>query len=194
MNKIKTFLTAMAVALLAATGWAQTNAPATNSILGTLWGDISTGIGSVSNYAVAPYLTYAPSAPKKVGGGVLAIYNLSKYVGAGVGVDYLGQFSLVSGNVQLQVPTHPLSFISTNSFLANLTLIPFVLGGIATPMSGAGTANGGLASVEAVGGDVDFLQFWGGNFGVGAALANWTGAGEYSGKHDEFFVKWSKGF
>jgi len=58
----------------------------------------TSGLATATNYAMEPYLTYAPNAPSgnRVGGGALMIYNVRAFTGAGLGVDYLGRFSLVS--------------------------------------------------------------------------------------------------
>ena len=45
-----------------------------------------------TNIAVVPYATYAPSAPHKWGGGILTLWNITPYLGAGMGMDYLGCF------------------------------------------------------------------------------------------------------
>ena len=164
----------------------NTNTYAQLSGLSAIWQDVK----GATNYAIAPYLTYAPKAPTKFGGGILGIYNVNNYVGAAIGLDWLGGFSLVSGNIELKLPVKPLA----NYGYTNLIATPFAIGGIATPYSGAGQANGSLASIEGVGASVDFAHLWGGTFGVGGALVNWTSSGAYSGKHYQAFVKWSRGF
>ena len=81
-----------------------------------LWSAIgSSDILQATNYSVAPYLTYAPQAKDKVGGGFLAVYDVPQLtgtlggIGTALGMDWLGQWSLVSANVTLYVPTHPLA-------------------------------------------------------------------------------------
>src|ERR1035437_3494061 len=155
-----------------------------SSGLSLLWNDVK----SATNYAIAPYLTYANKAPTKIGGGILAIYNVNNYVGAGMGVDWLGGFRMVNGNIQLKVDTKPLSFIGWT----NIVVTPFVLVGIGTPFSNTG--GGGVSTIEDVGAYVQFGHFLGGRFLVGAAYGQWTGVGPYSVQRDHGFLGWKKGF
>ena len=150
------------------------------------------GLATATNYAVEPYLTYAPNAPSgnRIGGGTLLVYNVSQFVGAGLGVDYLGQFSLVSANVTLRVPTHPFTFTGV-SWATNLAVVPFALAGVGTPLSGAGS---GAIAVTDAGAYVSFGHLWGGKFNTGACYGRWDNAGAYSGPRGHFFVGWSKGF
>jgi hypothetical protein len=151
-----------------------------------------------TNIAVVPYATYAPDAPTKFGGGVMALYNLSQYLGAGVGLDYLGSFTLVAADVELQLPTHPLSPLGLTNFL----FTPFTLGGVGTPIGGAGSANGGLSTAVVVGGAFDPWTLFnakspdilGGKIAVGGAYGNRFNAGDYSGKFFNFFIGWRKDF
>ena len=49
----------------------------TNGI-GAIWQGIeNSGLLSATNYSFEPYYTYAPSAPKHNGGGILAVYNVA---------------------------------------------------------------------------------------------------------------------
>ena len=104
------------VAFLATSATAQTNtAPPDSSMLKQTLDSLSLAkISSISNWAVEPYLTYAPSLKSgyKYGGGVLAIYNLNNYMGGAVGIDYLGQFSLLSANLTLKYPIKIGQFVS----------------------------------------------------------------------------------
>lgn len=152
--------------------------------------DISTGLGNVTNWAVAPYFTYAPDAPTKYGGGILALYNVNQNVGVGTGVDWLGSFSLVSANVTLRLPTRPLTFMGFSNFVAT----PFVLAGVGTPFGGAGGNNGAVSTIEGAGMNFDVAKIKGWNFGFGYAYDNWTSVGAFSGRHHQGFVKLSKGF
>lgn len=162
-----------------------------------------------TNYAFAPYLTYAPSAPagNRIGGGVLAIYNVpslnttyaatngSAGFGAALGVDYLGQFSLVSGNATIHIDTHPLAHIAILGFLPdsikNVTVTQFALAGLGQPMSGGGA---GAATIWDIGEVAKFGHWLGGNFGVGFTWGEWMNAGAYSGHRYHVFVEWQKGF
>jgi hypothetical protein len=166
----------------------STNGSALSLAASTLWANVK----SATNYAIAPYATYAPKAPTKWGGGVLAIYNVSQYFGGGAGIDWLGGFNLVSGDIQLKLPTHPLSALGGN--WATFEATPFVIGGIGTPFSGAGTANGGISTIEDVGLQFKFGHLWGGQFGVEGTYGKWQGAGPYDVARYHAAVSWQKGF
>lgn len=152
----------------------------------------SSGLTTATNYAMEPYLTYAPSAPSgnQVGGGVLTAYNVSTYIGTGLAVDYLGQFSLVSAQVQLRVPTHPFAFTGM-AWATNLVVAPFAIVGVGTGLSGS---TGNAIAVTDAGAYVEFGHWWGGRFNTGAAIGKWSNAGDYSGTRYHFFLGWSKGF
>lgn len=193
MNKYKvTLLLAVSLSVGAS---AQTNTPPapeqTPSNAFSL-GSAFEPLTHASNYVIAPYFTYAPDAPQKYGGGVLAVYNINNYVGAGVGLDWLGQFNMVSGNVQLKLPTHPLAF--AGGAWTNVTATPFAIGAIATPLGGAGSDNRSAATIAGAGAAVGVADWLGGKIDIGYGWVNWTGAGDYSGNHHEFFLAWHKPF
>lgn len=205
-NKIKLIAAALTVSLLTSAATAQTvittstNGVVTTNSTPTISGGLSeiydalesSGLTTATNYAIEPYLTYAPSAPSgnQVGGGVLAVYNVSTYIGTGLGVDYLGQFSLVSAQVQLKVPTHPFAFTGS-SWGTNLVVAPFALVGVGTGLSGV---TGNAIAITDAGAYVEFGHLWGGRFNTGAAIGKWSNAGNYSGTRYHFFLGWSKGF
>ena len=166
----------------------STNGNAFSQAASALWNNLK----SATNYAVAPYATYAPKAPTKFGGGALVIYNVNQYVGAGAGIDWLGQFNLFSGNLELKLPTHPFKTLGGN--LATLEVTPFVLGGIGTPTAGAGNANGGLSTIRDIGLQLKFGHLWGGQFSAGGTYGSWSGAGLYDVVRYHGFVAWQKGF
>ena len=154
-----------------------------------------------TNWAIAPYATYAPSAADKIGGGVLAIYNVPQLsgslgsIGTALGADWLGDWSLVSGNITLQIPTHPLAHLGIlqgiiPASLTNTLAYPFALAGIGTPMSGSGSA----ATIWDVGYQIRFGHWLGGNFGTGVTWGEWMNAGKESGHRYHFFLSYQKGF
>lgn len=147
-------------------------------------------IAKATNWTVAPYLSLKLDGATKneVGGGLLVGYNFSKNVGAFAAADYLGQWSLFSGQMQIKVPIHPLAAFP------ELVVEPFVFAGIGTSASGAGSDNGGASVVSGFGGRVGLGHVWGGNIGAGLAAENVTGAGIYSGWRGNLFVGWNKGF
>lgn len=173
---------------------AQTNAPG-SGIFGRLGSELdNSGLLSASNYSVSPYGTFARSAPKgqRWGGGILAVYNVNANVGMGLGVDYLGRFSMVSGNATLQLPIHPLqSFSVLPEVLRTVEVDPFVLAGVGRPMSGASTD---VALIQDTGAYVKFGHWLGGRFAAGYAHGRWDNAGVYSGQRDHVFTTWMHGF
>lgn len=172
MQPIKRSLILLAVAAFAVTGFAQTStntpappiSPATNSI--NFWQGLeifgsTLGSSMPTNFVVSPYMSYAPSLKQKVGGGIFAGWNISQNVGVGAAFDYAGgQATMFSGQVTLKVPTRPLTFLSSS--LSNVVVTPYALGGIGTPISGVGDANGSLAAIAGAGAAVDFCEVLGG--------------------------------
>jgi hypothetical protein len=199
MKLVSKLLIALALSSVVLTARAQANVPAVPNLLTNqdtltqVYTALETsGIFSSTNYSVDPYLTYAPKAPKgdKVGGGILAIYNVNNYVGAALGLDYLGQFRLVSGNATLKLPVKLSNYISA-SWATNITVTPFVLAGVGAD---SGTSGSGLAIIADAGGAIEFGHLWGGQFNVGASYGTWIDAGPYSGPRFHIFAGWSHGF
>lgn len=190
MNKIKSII---GLALCASALTSPIHAQEQNSSE-RLW-NFFQPLTQATNWAAVPYLTYAPDiqSDHKVGGGLLALYNVNEYVGAGLGLDWLGQFNLVSGNVTLRLPVHPLAFIGSE-WAKNFTVTPFGIGGIATPLGGAGEDNGRAAGIFGGGASFEVLKLAGGQVSTGAAVVNWTEAGDYSGNHYQIFLSWNKDF
>jgi hypothetical protein len=184
--------TAQAQATNAPASSPATNAPSIAGGLSQIYDAFAaSGLSTATNYAFEPYLTYAPDAPahNRVGAGALVVYNVSHFLGAGLGVDYLGQFSLVSANVTLRLPTHPLNFLGGS--WTNVALTPFALAGVGTPLSGTSS---GFAAVTDAGAYISFGHLWRGKFNTGACYGRWDNAGAYSGPRYHFFIGWSKGF
>lgn len=171
---------------------AQTNTPPpTPDTIGGKIDAITGGLSVLTNWSAYPYFTYAPDSPKKYGGGILAIYNVNNNFGAGLGVDELGgKFNMISGDVTLKIPTHPLAFLGATNFSA----IPFGIAGIGTPLSGAGTANGNISTIAGAGVAFDIFQWKGFQASVGYEYSIWTGASDFSGAHHHIFLGVRKGF
>ena len=152
-------------------------------------------LASATNWGVVPYASIGAdkSNKGKVGGGILTLYNFNQFVGAGVGLDYLGQLTLVSGNVELQLPLQPFLFISTNGFFANFTMTPFVYSGIGTSISG--TSGSAVSTHEGEGVNFDVLNLGSGwKIGGGVAFIERQNAGKYSGNYVNPFLAFRKGF
>ena len=195
---MKTKLIAILVSILPLFIQAQEPAPSGSGIWGAFQEIKSAaqngGLLDATNYAFEPYATYAPkndSHAALIGGGALIAYNVNNYVGVGLGVDYLGDFSLVSANLTLKLPTHPLSSFVSSGWLHDLTFTPFVLGGTGKPLSGTSSS---VAVINDLGAFIEVGHLWGGRFNVGACYGSWENAGKYSGTRYHAFVGWSKGF
>jgi hypothetical protein len=187
----------LAIAANAQTTNVSNQLPTISGALSDLWSAVSTsGLSTATNYAVEPYITYAPQAPKgsQVGGGVFVAYNINQFVGAGIGVDFLGQFSLVSANIQLKAPIQVGQYIPSSwTFLGaatNAVITPIVIGGLA---KGLGGTSAGAIAVTDAGAYVSFGHLMGGKFTVGGAYGRWDNAGVYSGPRYHFFAGWSVG-
>jgi len=164
----------------------------------------NSSILQATNYAVALYGTYAPSAATKEGGGVLAVYNIPSLtsvstngamgVGMALGFDWLGGWSLVSGNVTVKADTHPLAHLGVLSFLPdtikNVTATPIAIAGIGQPM---GSGSVGAATLWDIGYGVRFGHWLGGQFGAGFTWGEWMNAGTASGHRYHIFINWSTG-
>lgn len=199
------FLCILASLLFTPSARAQINASnivnqvTTNATQATALDNAITALGfGITNYTVDPYVTYAPNAPTKIGGGILGIYNFNQNAGAGIGLDWLGQFSLVSGNLTLKAPFHVATVfpsLTSASWYQNLVVTPFVLGGVGTPYSGNGHFNGSPMVISDVGGAVQFGHFLGGRFDAGGAWGKWIGSGPYGNiTRYHFFVGFTHGF
>ncbi|MDE2098685.1 MAG: hypothetical protein KGL39_15635 [Patescibacteria group bacterium] len=195
MKTLKLLILALSLATITARAQINTSnlvlSLTTNTVQQTAIDRGLAAIGAgISSYSIDPYFTYAPSAPTKFGGGLLGLYNFNNYAAAGLGLDWLGQFSLVSGDLQLQAPFH-LSSVAT--FLANTNnpswvlaighteIVPFALGGLGTPYSGNGHFNGSAMVIGDVGGAIKFGHLWGGEFDLGVCWGKWQGSGPYGG-------------
>lgn len=152
----------------------------------------TSGIFDSTNYSVDPYITYAPHAPQgdKIGGGILAIYNVNNYVGLALGADYLGQFSLVSGNATIKMPINVGNYLGA-SWATNFTVSPFVLAGVGKPTGGSSSD---VAIIADIGVATEFGHLWGGRFNAGVSYGTWIDAGVYSGIRYHVFAGWSHGF
>lgn len=140
------------ILFLAVCAHAQTNAAPTNAIPDSALAMLTTSsplrsaveqdlksVFAATNWVIAPYATYGLDGAEKgkVGGGVLVGYDFTENVGAFFAGDYLGKFSLFSGQLQLKLPIHP--FTS----LTNFVVEPNVFTGIG--LNGEIVAGGGAA-------------------------------------------------
>lgn len=152
-------------------------------------------LGSSTNWG---FVGYGTLGDKKVngqqayGGGLLGIYSLNNFIGLGGGVDELtglsgaSQTTIISANVQLQMPLRPLTLFSTNSFAQSFAITPFLYSGLGTPIGGA--LNQSAISHEGEGINVDLFKFSNWQFGVGFAYIERQNAGAYSGNYKNIFL------
>jgi hypothetical protein len=215
--KIKTFLILLAVgialALAARSAKAQTNSTTMPPVNITAQLGISgaaqqfidavsnSGLFTATNWDYAPYATYSANAKDHFGGGVLASYNFPSLssslggVGACIGADWMGSWSLISGNVTLKTTTHPFNSVLASivpASWANIAAQPFALAGIGQPMGSGGS---GAATIWDVGYNVDLYHSTGGwVFGAGICWGEWMNAGTESGHREHFFLNIHKGF
>lgn len=164
----KILLSLLAVGLLAFTGYSQTNAlPSPSLAIGidtnanppVLTGpfiDIIGSLASATNIVVAVAAEYSPDT-STFGASAALVYNITPVVGTMLRFDYLpgtvagsSDFSMVSANLQLQVPM---------TIAGKIQWTWFGLSGIATPLGGAGTDNGTVQGVFGAGADIKIPSF-----------------------------------
>ncbi len=142
-------------------------------------------------WTAVPYFTIANGAPDKYGGGVFVAYNVNDYLGAGIGLDYLGILTMPSGQVTIKAPLQPLKKIGLD-----WVVTPFAFAGLALPVTTTSSKvdsadSGSIGSIVGTGATVMFGSFtaWGKpiTLGGGAAVTKWSGMGDYSGTHVEIF-------
>jgi hypothetical protein len=130
-----------------------------------------TDITTATNLSIAPYAIY-DTGTKSMGGGLLAVYNVTSWAAGGIGMQYLNQeLWMPSAQFQLQAP------VIINK---SISLIPFVFTGIGTPIaggSGKDFADNGSA-VGIFGGGMAVKVFGDLNsshLDVFTAIAKWSG-------------------
>ncbi len=176
------------------------NIPVSTAVQAIYQDIANSGIMQATNWGVSPYGTYAPKSANKYGGGVLAVYNVPTLtgslgaVGAALGADWLGSWSLVSGSVTLSTPTHPLASTSLLNWLPtgirNIEADPIAIAGIGTPLSGSS----GAAELWDIGYNVDIYNTATSKFGAGFTWGEWINAGTESGHRYHLFVSWKYNF
>jgi hypothetical protein len=135
----------------------------------------------------APFGTVLTSGEKKgtAGGGIVAAYNWTQYFGTGVGIYYLGGWSMFNGQAQLMLPI-PIT--------ANFKIQPFTVGGLGTSLSGAGSANGDLTVITQLGMAASVVHLGSWSLDAGGFWGTITGAGPYSGRNVGGTLAFSRGF
>jgi hypothetical protein len=139
MKKQIRFLSVIAFcATLAMCVQAQTNTPPepstnTPSVQGGIQQIVDAMKSGSTNWWIEAHGLYAPSLPKKWGGGMGLFWNLNPYVYTGVRLDWVnGGFWMPSGNATLQLPIKIFPW---------LTVAPLGYAGIGVPLAGAKVGN-----------------------------------------------------
>ena len=180
----------------------------TNTVVAS---DIYDNIGAVlgnlglsshpSNYAVAVFMGHSMSG-NQLSAGFVVVENVNNFVGVIGGLDHLwyggktGSGNVVAGGITLKAPTHPLSFLSsdTNSWTHKVVMGPYVVAMVGTPLNGTGSSDGGLASITRAGINVDVYNISGWELALGGDYGKRTGAGNYSGDWVDVMLNIRKGF
>lgn len=203
MNKIKTSILIVALGVTCAFSAKAQTVIVTNVVTNTVYVTASTvptngfwydplwnlykNISTATNIAIAPFAMTLTSGDKQGtwGGGVIGLYNVTDYLGTGIGLYNLGGWYEFNGTVQLQ---YPLSLASW------MVVTPFLAAGIGTSFAGAGSANGNVDVISQIGVNADLFKLGNWQFGGGGFFGNITGAGQYSGNDAGGFIKISRGF
>jgi hypothetical protein len=171
---------------------AQTNVFNTNQTVIAAGGSLVKTVADAAptNMAVAFSAVWVPNAPKggsQWGGAGTVAYNFNQNVGTDLTIERLGSEWLgISGQIQLGVVGHPLSFGSTNGFLANIATHEWVNTGVATTLNG-GSSDGSLYGVVGGGAAIQLVNLgrgWG--LGIHGGDNYWSGAGPF-GKQNHIF-------
>lgn len=152
------------------------------------WLDNHEAALTASNYVIAPYATISVSgdSPEKFGGGIFVGYRVTDFAYAGVGLDWLGQLTMPSGNIQLKADVKPFAWLG---FATNFVVRPFVIGGLATPIGGAADNNWSLATIAGGGASIPVAKLSSRvTASLGGAFVNWSNCGVYSGNRAEIFA------
>jgi len=174
-------MTIIGLLALACSGFAQTNitippdAPAPVQEAGSVLNFLSS---AGTNLMVAGYGIYSTGS-RSAGGGIALAYKLTDFIAPAVRLDYLNRsFYQGSFSTQLQYPL---------TFGNKITVVPFALGGVATPFGGAGKDNETVQGIAGVG--LAVRMDWLGSFGKHLDLiADWEKWSATSGNQYRFGV------
>lgn len=182
--RMKTLASILAGVMLAITVNAQTNLPptppaVTTNTVPSLPEHVNTWLNFLSNtgtnWLVAPYIIYVSDDIDSYGGGIAAMYSLNQYALTGLRMDYVNdELWMPSINVTLQLPIK----------VANkITVAPFAISGLATPLGGRGDDNGDAVGIFGAGLAVQVSK----KVGLVYDAEQWT---SFSGTQHRFGVYW----
>jgi hypothetical protein len=139
-------------------------ARAQSNDLNTVWSFLA---DAGTNLFVVPYATlWQSDHGTKFGGGAALGYHLSDYLVPTLRIDVLdGVITMPSGSAQIQYQI---------KLSQNLSITPFAVGGIATPIMGRGTQNGSAVGIMGAGAAIKYKDLIEG----AVDYEKWTG---YSG-------------
>ena len=195
----------LSVAILILSGIAsvaQTNSPTPPA---SFWGGIGTALSSLgissnpTNYAAAPFIGFSTDG-SKLSAGLLVVENVNNNVGIIAGFDHLwfggktGSANIVSGGLTLKQPTHPLTWLGTNSWEQNFTVTPYTIAMVGASFGNTGSAGGGMCGIGRAGFNFDIVNISGFELGAGIDYGNRTGSGNYDGNWIDCTVNIRKGF
>lgn len=105
-------------------------------------------LSSGSNWMAASYGTWSPSE-KKYGAGLAGLCKINDFAVTGLRLDYYdGDVWMPSVNFQLQAPFR----------VGDRRVTPFIVGGLATPLSGKGDDNGAAVGIIGFGVAVELTK------------------------------------
>ncbi len=156
MKIITSLLLTCSLLVVCGTASSQTNLPpiATNGVTAGFLSDVVTWFSQGTNFIVVPYgIVTANNNGKYGGGGGLALaYEVSQYFNSGMRIEYLNKaFYQGSFTAQLQVPV---------TLFRKVTVVPFVLGGVAVPFGGGASNPGTVQGIAGTGLAVRLSAKW----------------------------------
>lgn len=180
MKKLASLVAALVVCL---SSLAQTNPPPApvidTNLPPTLPGYVTTWLSFLSNtgtnWLVSPYAIYVDDDVNSMGGGIAAMYSLNEYALTGLRMDYVNEeLWMPSINVTLQLPI---------KVAGKVTVAPFAISGLATPLDGRGDDNGEAVAIVGAGLAVQVSK----SIGLVYDAEMWTG---FSGTQHRFGFYW----
>jgi len=128
-----------------------------------------------TNWLLSTYGVYVDDDVNSFGGGIAAMYSLNQYALTGLRMDYVNdELWMPSINVTLQLPIK----------VANkVTVAPFAISGLATPLGGRGDDNGDAVGIFGAGLAVQVSK----KVGLVYDSELWTG---FSGVQHRFGIYW----
>lgn len=160
MRTIKSLIPVTLLALCGIASAQTTNTPpplppvATNGVSTSFLTDVVDFFANGTNFIVVPYGIVTSGSNNKYngGGGVALAYAVSQYFESGMRIEYLDKaFYQGSFTGQLQVPVN---------LFGKVTVVPFLLGGVAVPFGGGAADPGSVQGIAGAGLAVRLSSKW----------------------------------